>query len=95
MLWTTVAWLNVLMLFTFAPSLHCWLSKAPIIISSVMMWLTKVLLALILRLSCRLRVPRVNIVVVVVGLTWMILRLTTLRSLAEKGFALWWMLNIV
>jgi len=92
---TTVVGLDVLMLFAFAPSLHCWFFKAAMVITSVIMRLTKVLLALVLRPSCRLRVPRVNIVVLVVGLTWVFLRLSALRSLAENRLALCWMLNIV
>ncbi len=95
MFMTTVVGLDVLMLFAFAPSLHCWFFKAAMVITSVIMRLTKVLLALVLRPSCRLRVPRVNIVVLVVGLTWVFLRLSALRSLAENRLALCWMLNIV
>ena len=90
---TTVVGLDVFMLFAFAPSLHCWFSKAAMIITCVIMRLAKVLLTLILWPRCRLRVPRVNIVVV--GLTWVFLRLSALRSLAEKRLALCWMLNIV
>ncbi len=92
---STVDGLDVLMLFAFAPSLHCWFSKAAMIITCVIMRLAKVLLTLILWPRCRLRVPRVNIVVVVVGFTWMFLRLSALRSLTEKRLALCWMLNIV
>ena len=95
MFMTTVVGLDVFMLFAFAPSLHCWLSKAAMIITCVIMRLAKVLLALVLRPRCRLRVPRVNVVVVVVGLTWVFLRLSALRSLAEMRLALCWMFNIV